>query len=129
MRRSIATVSLSGTLEEKLRAAAAAGFDGVEIFESDLVSCPWSPEEVRALSLELGLTIELYQPFRDFEAVPGRAFDRNLRRARRKLALMDRLGAGTMLVCSSCSPLAVDDDRLSTRRKAVETGNFAHHSW
>jgi 4-hydroxyphenylpyruvate dioxygenase len=113
MRRSIATVSLSGTLEEKLRAAAAAGFDGVEIFESDLVSCPWSPEEVRALARELGLAIELYQPFRDFEAVPGEVFDRNLRRARRKLALMDRLGAGTMLVCSSCSPLAVDDDRLA----------------
>ena len=32
MRRSIATVCLSGTLEEKLDAASAAGFDGVEIF-------------------------------------------------------------------------------------------------
>ncbi|MFC3444480.1 hypothetical protein ACFOKF_25420 [Sphingobium rhizovicinum] len=38
----IATVSLSGTLEEKLRAAAAGGFDGVEIFENDLIAshCP-----------------------------------------------------------------------------------------
>lgn len=35
MLRSIATVSLSGTLEEKLQAAAAARFDAVEIFESD----------------------------------------------------------------------------------------------
>ena len=50
MRRSIATVSLSGTLEEKLRAAAAAGFDGVEMFESDLVGCAWPPEAVRALA-------------------------------------------------------------------------------
>jgi sugar phosphate isomerase/epimerase len=32
MQRSIATVSLSGTLPEKLEAIAAAGFDGVEIF-------------------------------------------------------------------------------------------------
>ena len=39
----IATVSLSGTLEEKLRAAAAAGFDGVEIFENDLIASPLSP--------------------------------------------------------------------------------------
>jgi len=31
MQRSIATVSLSGTLPEKLEAIAAAGFDGVEI--------------------------------------------------------------------------------------------------
>ena len=36
IRRSIATVCLSGTLEEKLAAAAAAGFDGVELFETDL---------------------------------------------------------------------------------------------
>ena len=40
MRRSIATVCLSGTLEDKLAAAAAAGFDGVEIFENDLVASP-----------------------------------------------------------------------------------------
>ncbi len=40
MRRSIATVCLSGTLEEKLAAAAAAGFDGVELFENDLIASP-----------------------------------------------------------------------------------------
>jgi 4-hydroxyphenylpyruvate dioxygenase len=113
MRRSIATVSLSGTLGEKLRAAAAAGFDGVELFESDLVGCPWSPEAVHAQVEDLGLTIDLYQPFRDFEAVPGEVFERNLRRARRKLDLMDRMGASTMLVCSNCSPLAIDDDGLA----------------
>ncbi len=32
MKTSIATVSISGTLTEKLAAIAAAGFDGVEIF-------------------------------------------------------------------------------------------------
>ena len=37
MRTSIATVCLSGTLAEKMRAAADAGFDGIEIFEQDLV--------------------------------------------------------------------------------------------
>ena len=36
-KRSIATVSLSGALDEKLRATAAAGFDAVEIFENDLL--------------------------------------------------------------------------------------------
>ena len=43
MRRSIATVCLSGTLEEKLEAAAAAGFDGVELFEPDLIASPLRP--------------------------------------------------------------------------------------
>jgi 4-hydroxyphenylpyruvate dioxygenase len=37
MKMSIATVSLSGTLEEKLRAIADAGFYGVEIFENDFL--------------------------------------------------------------------------------------------
>ncbi len=71
MRTSIATVSLSGTLEEKLRAAAEAGFDGVEVFEDDLIASPLSPERIRSIASELGLRIELYQPFRDGEALRG----------------------------------------------------------
>jgi hypothetical protein len=35
----IATVSLSGTLNEKLEAIAKAQFRGVEIFENDLLPC------------------------------------------------------------------------------------------
>ena len=46
--KSIATVSLSGTLPEKLEAAAAIGFDGVEIFENDLLTFDGSPADVRA---------------------------------------------------------------------------------
>ena len=46
--KSIATVSLSGTLPEKLEAAAAVGFDGVEIFENDLLTFDGSPAEVRS---------------------------------------------------------------------------------
>jgi sugar phosphate isomerase/epimerase len=38
MRTAIATVCLSGVLNEKLEAIAAAGFKGVEIFENDLLS-------------------------------------------------------------------------------------------
>lgn len=38
IRRAIATVCLSGTLDDKLDAVGAAGFDGVEIFENDLIA-------------------------------------------------------------------------------------------
>ena len=38
MHRSIATVSLSGTLRQKLEAIAAAGFDGIELFENDFIN-------------------------------------------------------------------------------------------
>ncbi|MDX3612919.1 sugar phosphate isomerase/epimerase and 4-hydroxyphenylpyruvate domain-containing protein [Streptomyces europaeiscabiei] len=113
MRTSIATVSLSGSLTEKLTAAARAGFDGVEIFENDLLASPLAPEEVRARCADLGLSVDLYQPMRDIEAVPAEVFERNLRRARHKFEVMGRLGCDTVLVCSSVHPLAEDDDALA----------------
>ncbi|MFJ8884240.1 bifunctional sugar phosphate isomerase/epimerase/4-hydroxyphenylpyruvate dioxygenase family protein [Streptomyces sp. NPDC102402] len=116
MRTSIATVSLSGTLTEKLTAAARAGFDGVEIFENDLIGSPLGPEEIRDRVADLGLTIDLFQPMRDIEAVPADEFARNLRRAEHKFRLMRRLGADTVLVCSSVSPYAVDDDALAAEQ-------------
>ena len=67
MLHSIATVCLSGTLPQKLEAAAAARFDAVEIFESDLTYFEGSPGDVRELAGDLGLEIALFQPFRDFE--------------------------------------------------------------
>ncbi|NLU76760.1 sugar phosphate isomerase/epimerase and 4-hydroxyphenylpyruvate domain-containing protein [Streptomyces sp. HNM0575] len=103
-------------LEDKLRAAASAGFDGVEIFENDLVVSAMSPESVRSLCADLGLTVDLYQPFRDFEAVPEELHAAGLRRAERKFDLMERLGADTMLVCSTLSPYAVDDDGLAAHQ-------------
>ncbi|MEW2303100.1 TIM barrel protein [Streptomyces sp. NPDC006655] len=118
MRTSIATVSLSGSLTEKLTAASRAGFDGVEIFENDLLASPLSAREIRARCDDLGLTIDLYQPMRDIEAVPADEFARNLRRARHKFSLMRELGADTVLVCSSVSPLAVDDDDLAAAQLA-----------
>jgi 4-hydroxyphenylpyruvate dioxygenase len=116
MRTAIATVSLSGTLTEKLTAASRAGFDGVEIFENDLLASRLAPEEVRERCADLGLSIDLYQPMRDMEAVPEEEFSRNLRRARRKFEVMRRLGADTVLVCSSVHPAAVDDDELAARQ-------------
>lgn len=109
MRKCIATVSVSGTLPEKLAAIAAAGFDGVELFENDLLACMLSPEEVRLRAADLGLSIDLYQPFRDFEAMPSV----DLRRAEHKFRVMERLGARTLLVCSNVSPEAIDDDELA----------------
>jgi 4-hydroxyphenylpyruvate dioxygenase len=110
MRRSIATVCLSGTLKEKLEAIAAARFDGIEVFENDLIYFNGSPSDVRSMAADLGLGIDLYQPFRDFEGVPDALFRRNLDRAERKFDVMQALGAPMMLVCSNVSPSALADD-------------------
>ncbi|EIC14525.1 sugar phosphate isomerase/epimerase [Kingella kingae] len=82
MKHSIATVSLSGTLPEKLRVIAGVGFDGVEIFENDLLYFDGveifendllyfdgSPADIRKMCKDLGLEIMLFQLFRDFEGV------------------------------------------------------------
>ena len=107
--RSIATVSLSGTLPEKLEAAALIGFDGVEIFENDLLTFDGSPADVRRIAEDLGLAIALFQPFRDFEAIPEPFRRRNLDRAERKFDLMQALGTDLVLVCSSVHAAALDD--------------------
>ena len=110
MLRSIAIVSVSGTLDEKLKAIAAAHFTAIELFVTDLINFNETPRQVRLLASDLGLAIDLYQPFRDFEAVSDDAFRRNLDRAERKFDVMGELGAPMMLVCSNVSPLAIDDD-------------------
>ncbi|GIJ48679.1 4-hydroxyphenylpyruvate dioxygenase [Virgisporangium aliadipatigenens] len=126
-RRSIATVCVSGTLDDKLSAAAAAGFDGIELFENDLVVSHRSPAEIRSRAAELGLTIDLYQPFRDFEAVPPERLRANLARAEQKFAVMAALGVDTMLVCSNVSPEAVDDDDLAAEQLALLADRAAAH--
>ncbi|MBN8443466.1 MAG: sugar phosphate isomerase/epimerase and 4-hydroxyphenylpyruvate domain-containing protein [Thauera sp.] len=113
MRRSIATVCLSGTLEEKLEAIASARFDAVEIFENDFINYHGSAADVRRMCHDLGLGIDLYQPFRDFEGVGDEQFRRNLDRAERKFDIMEELGAPLLLVCSNVSPLAIADDARS----------------
>ncbi|GIF63042.1 hypothetical protein Ais01nite_10770 [Asanoa ishikariensis] len=115
-RLGIASVCLSGTLEDKLAAAAAARFHGVEIFANDLVASSWSPARIRQECARRGLSIDLYQPFRDFEAVPPAVLAANLRRAERTFDVVEQLGATTMLVCSTVAPEAVDDDDLAAEQ-------------
>lgn len=104
---SIATVSLSGSLDEKLRAVAAAGFEAVEIFENDLLSFNGSPRDVGQLCRDLGLAICAFQPFRDFEGMPEPQRARNFARAERKFDLMQELQTDLLLICSNISPASL----------------------
>jgi len=113
MLRSIATVSLGGTLLEKLQAIAAAGFDGVEIFENDLLYFDGSPAEVRTICADLGLRVLLFQPFRDFEGAPRPRMQKNFDRAESKFDVMEQLGADLMLVCSNTAPDTSADDAVA----------------
>jgi len=107
VKTSIATVSISGNFNEKLEAIAAAGFDGIEIFEQDFIADAGSPRDVGRRIRDMGLEIPLFQPFRDFEGLPkalrAKAFDR----AERKFDLMGELGTDLVLFCSSVHPEAL----------------------
>jgi 4-hydroxyphenylpyruvate dioxygenase len=109
LRWAIATVSMGGTLEGKLAAAARAGFRTVEIFENDLTFFGGRPRDVRQLVEDLGLEIAAFQPMRDFEAMPAAARAANFERARRKFDLMQELGAPLLNLCSNVSEDAIDD--------------------
>ena len=109
MRRAVATVSMSGTLRHKLEAIAAARFDAIELFENDFINFDGSAKDLRRLAGDLGLGIDLYQPFRDFEGMPDELFRRSLDRAERKFDVMQTLGAPLMLVCSNTSPHSLGD--------------------
>src|SRR5262245_12726005 len=104
MQTSIATVSLSGGLAKKLGAIAAAGFTGVEIFESDLLSFNGTPKDVARMVASLGLKIVTFQPFRDFEGMPEPQRSRAFARAERKFDLMAELNCNLLMICSNVSP-------------------------
>ncbi len=126
MKPAIATVCLSGVLNEKLEAIAAAGFKHVELFENDLLSFNGKPAEVRRMIEGLGLSIVTFQPFRDFEGMQGDRRERAFQRAERKLDVMAELGCELLMICSNVSPeslggidrAAADLNELGERAKA-----------
>jgi 4-hydroxyphenylpyruvate dioxygenase len=107
MIRSIATVSIGGTLDEKLKTIAAAGFDEVEIFENDFTCFDGSARDVARMCGDLGLRICALQPFRDFEGLPELQRRQAFRRGEKKFDLMSELGTDLLLVCSNVSPHAL----------------------
>lgn len=113
MKHSIASVTLPGDIVAKVRAAAAAGFEGIELFENDLTVSDVSAGQLRRIAEECGIEIVALQPLRDFEGMPPDLAALNLRRARSKLELATRLGTKRLLVCSNVSDHAIDDPSLA----------------
>jgi 4-hydroxyphenylpyruvate dioxygenase len=112
---------MGGALEDKLSAAAKAGFRAVEIFENDLTFFQGKPRDARLLAADLGLEIAALQPLRDFEAMPDPIRAKNFERAARKFDLMHELGVRLLCLCSNVSLEAIDD----SRRAAADLAELA----
>ncbi|MEO8779691.1 MAG: TIM barrel protein [Rhodanobacter sp.] len=113
MKRAIATASLPGSLRQKLEVAAAAGFDGVELCQPNLVASELSPESIRKIAADLGLTIVALQALRNFEAGPERLMQRSFSRARQQLEVTARLGSPLLLIGSNTSADTIADTSLA----------------
>lgn len=116
MHKAIATVSVGGMLEDKLQAISAAKFDGIELFDNDLISSPLLPSDVAKRCADLGLSIDLFQPVRNVEGVAPQSFGAVLKYFQYKLDVMEGLEAPTVLMCSNATPEAIADPDLSAEQ-------------
>lgn len=105
----VATTSVPGDLKRKLDLIAAAGFTGVEIHEPDLTGYAGTAKDIGAHARALGLSVDLLQPFHEFEGLPERARAGAFARLDHKLDLMQDLGASTLLVGTTTHPDATSD--------------------
>jgi sugar phosphate isomerase/epimerase len=76
---------------------ASVGFNGVELFENDLLTFDGTPAEVRRIGRELGLAITAFQPFRDFEAMPEPQRARNTLKGHNSAAVTAQSPSGKPL--------------------------------
>ncbi|MEU2241554.1 sugar phosphate isomerase/epimerase [Streptomyces sp. NPDC018338] len=108
----IGTVTLGGSLPDKLEAIADAGFSGIELMEWDLQGS--SVPVARALAEDLGLEIINYQPLRDFEGGPRDQLVPKLDRIERIFDCMEQLRTSTLILCSNVSDVSdLDDDAVA----------------
>jgi sugar phosphate isomerase/epimerase len=103
------TVTMGGTLGHKLDCMKAAGFSGVELWARDLIAHPGGVEAAADVVKASGLRVTDFQPLRDFECAPDAMRAHRLEMAREQLRQMALVGADLLLVCSTTSPLAIDD--------------------
>lgn len=111
MTLSISTQSIPGSLDVKLKAIAAAGFDAVDIFEPDFTTYDGRAEDIAKQATELGLRINLLQPFQLSESPQGMVDQKTLDHLARKFDLMQTLGTDLLLVQSAqtgLDPIGVD---------------------
>jgi sugar phosphate isomerase/epimerase len=105
----IDTVTLSGTLEDKLRVTRDAGFGGIEIWAKDLVTHPGGVPGAVAAIRASGLRVSSFQLLKDYEGLDAHLHDYKLEIARSLMDLVEAIGSTVLVVASSTSPYAKDD--------------------
>jgi sugar phosphate isomerase/epimerase len=103
------TISLAGSLENKLKAMREAGFSQVMLKANDIVGHEGGVDAaVRAVKAS-GLRVTGFQVLRDFEGLSGHLHDYKVDIAKAMLEMAHALGAPVLLACSSTSQHATQD--------------------
>lgn len=114
MKTSISTLSVANSLEDKLAAFSAAGFDGIEIAEQDFAVQGRTPSEIGQMVRDHGLAIHLFQTPIEFEGLPGEERARALRRLEHRFDVMQELGTDLLLLGSGNSEACIGGvDRIA----------------
>lgn len=103
------TITLAGPLEARLEAVKLAGFSQIMLSARDIVGHPGGiPAAVQAVKAS-GLRVTGFQVLRDFEGLSGHLHEYKVDVAKTMLDMCEQLGASVLLVCSSTSTHATDD--------------------
>ncbi|MEP7100999.1 MAG: sugar phosphate isomerase/epimerase family protein [Burkholderiales bacterium] len=103
------TISLAGTLPQKLAAIRAAGFSQVMLMARDLVSHPEGVEAAVRLVRTSGLRVTGFRVPRDFEGLSGHLHEYKVDISRSMLEMCAAVGSKLLLVCSSTSTHATGE--------------------
>jgi sugar phosphate isomerase/epimerase len=103
------TITLAGTLEQKLAAIDAAGFRQVMLSARDLTNHEGGVAAAIAAVKRSGLRVTGFQVLRDFEGLSGHLHAYKLDVAKAMLQMCHAVGSKVLLVCSSTSVHATGD--------------------
>ena len=121
-RFAIDTVTLAGSLEDKLRVMRDAGFGGIEIWAKDLVTHPGGVPGAVAAIRASGLRVSSFQLLKDYEGLDAHLHEYKIDIAKSLLDLMDAVGAKVLVVASSTSAYAsADTDKVVADMRALAT--------
>ena len=103
------TITLAGPLEARLDAVQAAGFSQIMLSARDIVGHPGGVGAAVKAVKASGLRVTGFQVLRDFEGLSGHLHEYKVDVAKTMLEMCEQLGASVLLVCSSTSTHATDD--------------------
>lgn len=103
------TISLAGTLPQKLAAIRGAGFSQVMLMARDLIGHAEGYDDAIRVVKASGLRVTGFQVLRDFEGLSGHLHDYKIDIAKSMLEMAHRVGAKVLLVCSSTSTHATGE--------------------